>query len=353
MKLCVRLHNGEAVTGLLRYINLSLWHIHSGGQISWSWPWSTGSINHNLTRQKWCHIELAGRSTYQSRRAQGWSDPWWLMSLITLTSTVTHGGGLAEYRKQSADVLVCSCWESCIAAECVLWRDISCKSVWKLSHKYEDNRMNPVGASKTMIRPQTCQDVEKLCLLFQKTFSMKSIVSWPLECNFSLCSFFFAGLRTLLYKMVHSPVTLPDIHSVFSFLSLFSPPTWFFFFFLGSCFVLFSHLASFHHSFSQDWRISTEAKACHTFADLRPEDDVIEMISCSISTHMAVLHSVPVLSSCIQSDKKKSVAMLEHTLYAWVSACANYKHWHMYTSTYALKMSTFICMHEYILNQNM
>lgn len=55
MKLYVRLHNSVAVTGLLRYINLSLWHIHSGGQISWSWPWSSGFINHNLMRQKWCH----------------------------------------------------------------------------------------------------------------------------------------------------------------------------------------------------------------------------------------------------------------------------------------------------------
>ncbi len=92
MKLHVRLHNSVAVTGLLRCINLFLQHIHRGGQISWSWPWSTGFINHNLMRQKWCHIEPAGRSTYQSRYLQGWSDPWWLMSLITLHSAVTHSG---------------------------------------------------------------------------------------------------------------------------------------------------------------------------------------------------------------------------------------------------------------------
>lgn len=92
MKLYVRLHNSMAVTGLLRCINLSAWHIHNGGQISWSWPWSTGPINHDLMRQKSCHIALAGRSTYQSRHVQGWSDPRWLMSLITLDSTVTQRG---------------------------------------------------------------------------------------------------------------------------------------------------------------------------------------------------------------------------------------------------------------------
>lgn len=173
-----------------------------------------------------------------------------------------------------------------------------------------------------MIMPQTCQDPEKLCLLFQQTFSMKSIVSWPLECNFSLCSFFFVGLRSLLYEMVHSPVTLPDIHGIFFFLFFFSSPTPFSFF-SQEAVLFFTHLASFHHSFSQDWRISTEADACHTFADLRPEDDMIEMISCSISTHMAVLHSVPVLSSGIYCNIKQSAFMQEHV---WISSCANYKH---------------------------
>lgn len=88
----------------------------------------------------------------------------------------------------------------------------------EVSHKYKDNRMNSAAALKTMIRHKTCQDREKLCLLFQQSFSMKSIVSWPLECNFSLCCFFFfffVGLRSLLYEMVHSPVTLADIHSFF------------------------------------------------------------------------------------------------------------------------------------------
>lgn len=102
MKVYVRLHNSVAVTGLLKCINLSHWHIHCGGQISWSWPWSTSSINHNLMRQKWCHIELAGRSTYPSRHVQGWSDPWWLMSLITLNSTVTQWDWV-EYGQQTGN----------------------------------------------------------------------------------------------------------------------------------------------------------------------------------------------------------------------------------------------------------
>lgn len=64
------------------------------------------------------------------------------------------------------------------------------------------------------------------------------------------------GLRSLLYEMVHSPVTLPDIHSVF-FSSFFSPPTpfllFFLFFLLGKLFCSFSltHLASFHNSFNR------------------------------------------------------------------------------------------------------
>lgn len=51
----VKLHNHLALTGLLRCINLSLslWHIHNRGQLSWSQPWSTSFINHNLMRQLW------------------------------------------------------------------------------------------------------------------------------------------------------------------------------------------------------------------------------------------------------------------------------------------------------------
>ena len=79
-----------------------------------------------------------------------------------------------------------------------------------------------------------------MCFLFQ-AFSMKSIVSWPLECNFSLCSFFLVGLRSLLYEMVHSPVTLPDICTVFSLLLLFCLC----FFFSGKLFCSFSHLVHF------------------------------------------------------------------------------------------------------------
>lgn len=157
-----------------------------------------------------------------------------------------------------------------------------------MSHKYKDNRMNSAAALKTMIRHKTCQDREKLCLLFQQSFSMKSIVSWPLECNFSLCCFFFfffVGLSSLLYEMVHSPVTLADIHSFFFRHS--------FAFFSQEAVLFFSHLASFHHSFSPEWRISSEAEACHSFPDLQPEDDMIEMISCSIYTHLPVLHSAP------------------------------------------------------------
>lgn len=89
--------------------------------------------------------------------------------------------------------------------------------------------------------------------------------------------------------MVHSPVTLPDIHRGFFFFLLLH-------IFFQEAVLFFSHLASFHHSFSQDWHISTEAEACHTFADMHPEDDMIEMISYSISTHTAVLHSVSLLS---------------------------------------------------------
>lgn len=67
------------------------------------------------------------------------------------------------------------------------WRGvISCELVRKLSQDWEDDRINSAGGPKTMIRPQSCQDPEKLCLLFPQTFSMKSIVSRPLECNFSL-----------------------------------------------------------------------------------------------------------------------------------------------------------------------
>lgn len=90
----------------------------------------------------------------------------------------------------------------------------------------------------------------------------------------------------------------------------------FFYFFSQEAVLFFSHLASFHHSFSQDWRISTEAEACHTFPDLRPEDDMIEMISCSVSTHLAALHFVPVLSSGIYKVDSLQAGALS---YVWIS----------------------------------
>lgn len=116
-----------------------------------------------------------------------------------------------------------------------------------------------------------------------------------------------------MYEVVRSPVTLPDIHSVF-----------FFSFFSQEAVLFFSHLASFHHSFSQDWQISTEAEACHTFADLHPEDDMIEMISNSVSTHLAVLHSVPVLSSGIYRNTEMSACMLGSVPLCGLSALCKY-----------------------------
>lgn len=117
-----------------------------------------------------------------------------------------------------------------------------------------------------MTQPSICQDLEMFRSLFWQTFSMKSIVSWPLECNLSLILVFFpllCGLRTLLNEMEPSPVTLPDIHiPVFS---------------LSQEMVLFfSHLASLHHWFKRDWLTSTKAQACHTFSDLLPEDEKLE-----------------------------------------------------------------------------
>lgn len=197
MKLYVRLHNSVAVTGLLRRINLSLWHIHSGGQISWSWPWSTGSINHDLIRQEWCHTELAGRSTYQSRHVQGRSDPWWRLSLITLNRTVTHNGILVGYGKQTGYE-----WKSQLninvrehksqrlgeTAERMVWRHFlqaaakPVTQIWRQKDDFSQSHGNNDQAQAG------------LCFLFQ-TFSIKSIVSWPLECNFSLLSLLFHSLR--------------------------------------------------------------------------------------------------------------------------------------------------------------
>lgn len=301
MKLYVRLHNAAAVTGLLRSINLSLWHIHSGGQISWSWPWSPGFINHNLMRQNTTH--RAHRSIYISITArtrlmwplmadvtdhtqQYYNTQW---DLVANKQEMNTAFFVLMFGTRSCHISGKNCWAWC--------GDISCKLVRKLSHKYEDNKMNSAGAPKTMIRPQTCQDPEKLCLLFQQTFSMKSIVSWPLECNFSLLSALSSLWDWDRYCMKWC--TLLWLCLTFIAFFFFSSPTPFF---SQEAVLFFSHLASFHHSFSQDWRISTEAKACHTFADLHPEDDMIEMISRSISTHMAVLHSVPVLSSGISSN---------------------------------------------------
>lgn len=112
-------------------------------------------------------------------------------------------------------------------------------------------------------------------------------------------------------------MTLPDSWSIFIFLVAFvlvAFPHFFFSFFLffppESCFCsLFSHPASFHHSFNRDWHISTEAEACHTFADLCPEDDMIEMISCGISAHLGSLPAPspsPVLGRAYKNAKRSS-----------------------------------------------
>lgn len=328
-----------AVTGLLRCINLSAWHIHNGGQISWSWPWSTGPINHDLMRQKSCHIALAGRSTYQSRHVQGWSDPRWLMSLITLDSTVTQRGKTSrknEYRllifpyKCSGTSVVTS-WGKLLST----WRgDISCELVRKLSQDWEDDRINSAGGPKTMIRPQSCQDPEKLCLLFPQTFSMKSIVSRPLECNFSLSLSLSSLWDWDRYCMKWCTLLWLCLTFIAFFFLLFFPLLLHFFFSFsffssGSCFVLFPSPIWLHF-------IIRLTDACHTFADLRPEDDVIEMISCGITTHMAVLHPVPVLSSSTRPCP-------------WEPTFANYK-----TQAYMFwcPRSRTSSVHEHIVYQN-
>lgn len=113
------------------------------------------------------------------------------MSLITLDRvTVTHMLGFSWIlgNKQEINTFLSFATRAVTSLGKLLSKwcgDISCKLVWKLSREYEDNRMNSAGAAKTVIRHQTCQDPEKLCSLFQQTFSMKSIVSRPLECNFS------------------------------------------------------------------------------------------------------------------------------------------------------------------------
>lgn len=215
------------------------------------------------------------------------------------------------------------------------WRgDISCELVRKLSQDWEDDRINSAGGPKTMIRPQSCQDPEKLCLLFPQTFSMKSIVSRPLECNFSLSSLwdwdrYCMKWCTLLWLCL----TFIAFFSSFLFFSLllhffFS----FYFFSSGSCFVLFPSPIWLHF-------IIRLTEACHTFADLRPEDDVIEMISCGITTHMAVLHPVPVLSSSTRPCP-------------WEPTCANYKNASIYVlmSTFAHEQRTWAhCLSEYKL----
>lgn len=85
----------------------------------------------------------------------------------------------------------CNILEKLLSAWC---EDISCKLLRNLSHKYEDKRTTSARATETMIRPQTCKTQAELCFLFQ-TFSIKSIVSWPLECNLSLLSLLFLSLR--------------------------------------------------------------------------------------------------------------------------------------------------------------
>lgn len=71
----------------------------------------------------------------------------------------------------------------------------------------------------------------------------------------------------------------------------------FIYFIPGSCFCSLSHLASFRHLFSQDWRTSTEAEACHTFLDLAPRGwyDRNDQLQ-HFHPHMVALHSVSVSS---------------------------------------------------------
>lgn len=162
------------------------------------------------TRPKWPLIaDVIDHNQQKGNRQWGWAG-----CGKQARTRISFQAALLYWCSQTSCHVSGNCWACCADTQ------YFCKLVWKLSHKYEDNKVNSARAPKTMIRPQTCQEPEKLCLLFQQTFSMKSIVSWPLECNFSLCSFFFVGLRSLLYEMVHSPVTLPDIHSVI-FLLLF------------------------------------------------------------------------------------------------------------------------------------
>lgn len=118
-----------------------------------------------------------------------------------------------------------------------------CKLVWKNCHMdYEDNRMNSAGARKTMITAPDLSGPREVVLafFFQQAFSMKSIVSWPLECNFpplpALSSWwdwdrYCMKWCTLLWLCLTFMVFFfPFLHLLFFFS---------FFFFSECCFVLF------------------------------------------------------------------------------------------------------------------
>lgn len=161
-------------------------------------------------RQKWCHVELAGRSTYQSRRVQGWSDPWWRLPPITVDSTVTHSGKQNRaWIKSPSFAIIINVQEQMLLLY-ILGKTAGVKIfVASWCKKWGENfsqchRNNDQG--------QDLKDPVRLCFLFQQTFSRKSIVPLCIGVElFSLCTLFFEGLSSLLT----SPLSWPYINSSF------------------------------------------------------------------------------------------------------------------------------------------
>lgn len=136
--------------------------------------------------------------------------------------------------------------------------------------------------------------------------------------------------------MVHSPVTLPDIHSVF-FPSFFSPPTpfllFFLFFLLGKLFCSFSltHLASFHNSFNRGMSHicrpaprgwcdrNDQLRHYHTYGSSSSCPCVVlQHTSLSMGTYVCKLQTQAYMFWCPRS---RTSSVHEHIVYQNISSC--------------------------------
>ena len=263
MKLCVRLHNSDAGTGLLRRVNLlflahSLWrsNITMLTLVTWlyqSWHEETAMMPHGAGQTIYISITVCTRLTWPpmvdaiDHSQQHCNTQWDLVVYLT------DGICCVTTQKREFPALLCR------QRDDALWQEVS--------HECED-----ISFCRTN-NDQDCKNRGRLCFLYQRALFHEID-------GFTATGEYLFSLRdwVWLYRMAEAWLSE-------------HVPQWTLFLLFGS------HLPSL--PLEEVWHTSGGTEACRTFADLHPEDVIIEVASWGIAACPIALGTVPVLSATI------------------------------------------------------